>query len=332
MSYYAPMVAALVTLVLITMILCSKFGKQIHDIPNERSLHTRPIPRTGGVGLMAGTLVGFGLTWHPSVLTIAVCVFFLVIVSFLDDLSDLSAGWRLLIHFIVAGVYLGLVLPSYAGWLVISTLIILTVWMINLYNFMDGSDGLAGGMALFGFGSYALAAWLAKDVGLFQMNACIAAAALSFLFFNFYPARIFMGDSGSIPLGFLAAAFGVVGVIKGLWPVWFPLMVFAPFIIDASVTLTKRMIAGDGIWQAHRSHYYQRLILMGWGHKATAAAEYVLMATTAATAIWMLREPARAQVWCLLAWSIIYIGLMLSIDTRWRRYQKLQSSETPSGI
>ncbi|MFM9912803.1 MAG: MraY family glycosyltransferase [Methylophilaceae bacterium] len=324
MSYCAPIFAALVTLVLITIILRSKFGKQIHDIPNERSLHTKPIPRTGGIGLMAGALVGFGLTVHPLAFTMMVCVFLLVLVSFLDDLSDLSAGWRLLLHFVVAGVFLGIVLPSYVGLLEMSIVVILTVWMINLYNFMDGSDGLAGGMALFGFGGYALAAWLAKDMGIFSMNACIAASALAFLVFNFYPARIFMGDSGSIPLGFLAAALGVVGVIKGIWPLWFPPAVFAPFIIDASVTLSKRMIAGDKIWQAHRGHYYQRLILMGWGHRATATAEYLLMAATAATAVWLLREPATIQVWCLLAWAIIYIGLMLATDTSWRRYQKLQ--------
>ena len=329
MSYYAPIAAALVTLALIAIILSSKFGKQIHDIPNERSLHTTPIPRTGGIGLMAGTLVGFGVTWHlltgyPLALTLATCVFFLLLVSFLDDINELSVGWRLLIHFVVAGAYLEIVLPPHVGWLVLGTLVILTVWMINLYNFMDGSDGLAGGMALFGFGSYALAAWLANDTGLFQMNVCIAASALSFLFFNFYPARIFMGDSGSIPLGFLAAALGVAGVIKGVWPLWFPPAIFAPFIIDASVTLSKRMIAGDRVWQAHRSHYYQRLILMGWGHRATATAEYVLMAATAATAIRILKAPATTQVLCLLLWTIIYIGLMLFIDNLWRRYQKLQ--------
>jgi len=88
--------------------------------------------------------------------------------------------------------------------------------------------------------------------------------------------------------------------------------------------LSKRMIAGDRVWQAHRSHYYQRLILMGWGHRATATAEYALMAATAATAIRILKAPATTQVLCLLLWTIIYIGLMLFIDNLWRRYQKLQ--------
>src|SRR5207344_2645488 len=126
--------------------------------------------------------------------------------------------------------------------------------------------------------TYGLAAWLGGNVEIEVLAWSISAAAAGFLIFNFPPAKIFMGDVGSIPLGFLAGAIGVTGWQQGLWPLWFPLVVFAPFIVDATVTLARRVLRGEAVWQAHRSHYYQRIILTGWSHRRTALAEYALMA------------------------------------------------------
>lgn len=317
MSYYSPIVAALVTMLLTTVIVLSKFGKQIQDIPNERSLHETPIPRIGGVGLMAGVLAGWAWVWQPWLLPIAAGVLFLMLVSFLDDLRGLSAGWRFLMHFIVASVFVWVAILPDSGWLMAGVLAVAMVWMINLYNFMDGSDGLAGGMALFGFGGYALAAWLSGDAGLAMSSLAIAAAALAFLCFNFNPARIFMGDAGSIPLGFLSAALGLVGWQRGVWPMWFPVLVFSPFIVDASVTLVKRLLRGEKGWQAHKSHYYQRLVEMGWGHRKTAIAEYVLMLAVGASAILLLNKSMSVIVSALVLWILLYVWLMRMIDKRW---------------
>lgn len=317
MSYYSPIVAALVTMLLTTVIVLSKFGKQIQDIPNERSLHETPIPRIGGVGLMAGVLAGWAWVWQPWLLPIAAGVLFLMLVSFLDDLRGLSAGWRFLMHFIVAGVFVWVAILPDSGWLMAGVLAVAMVWMINLYNFMDGSDGLAGGMALFGFGGYALAAWLSGDAGLAMSSLAIAAAALAFLCFNFNPARIFMGDAGSIPLGFLSAALGLVGWQRDVWPMWFPVLVFSPFIVDASVTLVKRLLCGGKVWQAHREHYYQRLVQMGWGHRKTAIAEYVLMLAVGASAILLLNKSMSVIVSALVLWILLYVWLMRMIDKRW---------------
>src|SRR6476659_1011719 len=110
-----------------------------------------------------------------------------------------------------------------------------------------------------------------------MINFCVAAAAAAFLLFNFHPARIFMGDAGAIPLGFLAATLGVTGWINGLWPLWLPVLVFSPFIADASVTLAKRALRGEKIWQAHREHYYQRVVRAGFGHRNMALLGYILM-------------------------------------------------------
>jgi len=139
-------------------------------------------------------------------------------------------------------------------------LLLMIAWTVNLYNFMDGTDGLAGGMAVCGFGIFAVAAWQAGDLPLAQVAVVASAASAAFLIFNFPPANSVLGDVGSVPLGFLAAAIGLEGWINGVWPGWFPLMVFSPFIIDATIPLFKRVFRGARFWKAHRDHYYQRLV------------------------------------------------------------------------
>ena len=194
------------------------------------------------------------------------------------------------------------------------------VWMTNLYNFMDGSDGLAGGMAVFGFGSYGLCAWFAQDAVLMSLCVVVAAAALGFLLFNFHPAKIFMGDAGSIPLGFLAAALGIWGWQRGDWPYWLPLLVFSPFIVDATVTLAKRSWRGVKITEAHREHYYQRAIQMGVSHRRVALFEYGFMLLVGTLAIW-----TRTQIFpwtVLLGCSVAYAIIMLQIDSRWAKLKR----------
>jgi len=190
-------------------------------------------------------------------------------------------------------------------------------WMMNLYNFMDGSNGLAGGMALFGFGAYAIAAAAGQDVHLAILSASVMAASFAFLLFNFHPARIFLGDGGSIPLGFLAGIMGLLGWQRDVWPFWFPLFVFSPFIVDASVTLIKRILRREKLWQAHRSHYYQRLIQMGWSHRKTAIAEYCLMISVGGSAIYLARQPISTALLTFVAWLIIYFTIMRIIDRAW---------------
>jgi UDP-N-acetylmuramyl pentapeptide phosphotransferase/UDP-N-acetylglucosamine-1-phosphate transferase len=190
--------------------------------------------------------------------------------------------------------------------------------MTNLYNFMDGANGLAGGMAVIGFGALSAAAWLGDAPGLAAFCAAIAAAALAFLRFNFPSARLFMGDAGSIPLGFFAATLGISGAMRGAWPWLFPLLVFSPFIVDASVTLARRALRGEKIWQAHRSHYYQRVVLLGATHRQLALGAYALMLVMAALAF-VLRASTWHVAWVLILSAVIYLTLFLVIDFRWRR-------------
>ncbi|HNI81877.1 MAG TPA: glycosyltransferase family 4 protein [Rhodocyclaceae bacterium] len=306
---------------------CCRPDSLLHfvDLPNERSLHVRPTPRTGGVGVMAGVLLGGGLALlagHGSmglVLALAGAVL-LAVVGLADDRLDLSARVRLLVHL---GVAAGFVVISDAGggveaWRVLP-LVLGLVWMTNLYNFMDGSDGLAGGMAVWGFVAYAVAAGGHGDGTLAAVCASIAAAAAGFLCFNFPPARIFMGDSGSVPLGFLAGALGCVGVMGNRWPAWFPVLVFSPFIVDASVTLARRALRGERVWQAHRTHYYQRLVQMGYGHRGVAVRAYGLMAACGGSALLVMDRGVALQCFVITMWTFVYMVVGFRIDRAWRR-------------
>jgi UDP-N-acetylmuramyl pentapeptide phosphotransferase/UDP-N-acetylglucosamine-1-phosphate transferase len=236
-------------------------------------------------------------------------------VSLLDDLTGLRARTRLLVHLLAAGLLLvgGLGLPwGWASW-VASLLGI--VWMLNLFNFMDGMDGFAGGMALAGFGFLGWAGHLAGAGSYALYCWMICAACLGFLIFNFPPARIFMGDVGSATLGLLAAALSLWGVRLQLYPAWFPLLVFSPFIVDATVTLLRRALRRERVWQAHREHVYQRLVQAGWGHRRTVLTEYALMAAAGGSGLWALVHPGRVTL-VLVVWSIAYVMLMLLAERR----------------
>jgi UDP-N-acetylmuramyl pentapeptide phosphotransferase/UDP-N-acetylglucosamine-1-phosphate transferase len=290
-------------------------GRLPMDHPNERSLHATPTPRIGGLGIMAGVLVAAVWLAETSLLPVMVGAFALAVLSVLDDVRGLPVRVRFLAHFVAAAACL--LALGVTGWsLLAGTLVV--VWMTNLYNFMDGSDGLAGGMAAIGFGALALAAWLGDAPGLAAFCAAIATAALAFLRFNFPPARVFMGDAGSIPLGFLAASLGILGAQQNVWPRLFPLLVFSPFIVDASVTLARRALRGEKIWQAHRSHYYQRVVLLGATHRQLALAAYALMLAMAALAFALLFLPQHAA-WVLILSAATYLLIFLAIDRRWHR-------------
>ncbi|MBK8750582.1 MraY family glycosyltransferase [Candidatus Contendibacter odensensis] len=319
---------------------CRVLSRLIHplrllDHPNDRSLHARPIPRTGGMAVLAGVLVGVLVNAmvmkdfsSRAGLFLGVGLAPLAVISWLDDYRDIAARWRLLIH-LWAAVSLpaagfapdsfnlpGLVLPLPSSIAVLLTLLF-TVWMINLYNFMDGMDGFAGGMAVIGFTTLA---WLGRaDAEFTVICLVVAAAGAGFLVYNFPPAKIFLGDTGSTVLGFLAAACSLWGSKMGLFPLWIAWLVFSPFIVDATVTLLRRLLHGEKVWEAHRSHYYQRLVLLGWGHRRTVLAEYALMLACAGSALLAVSLPPTAQAVLALGWALIYSLLMWRVGRLERR-------------
>ena len=299
-------------------LLMAKFGRVALDRPNERSLHEQPVPRTGGIAILAGAAVslafGVGSLWLPIVLAAG-----LAVLSFVDDVRGLHTGMRLATHLAVAGV-LAWYLLSPMQPLALVLLALGVAWITNLYNFMDGSDGLAGGMALIGFGGYALAAALAGHVPLAALDIALAASAGAFLLLNFPPARIFLGDVGSVPLGFLAAALGLAGWRDDVWPLWFPLLVFAPFIGDATLTLLRRLARGEHVWRAHREHYYQRLVRMGAGHRGAALTGYALMVVCALAALYARGAAPAVQAAAVGAAAVVLVAAAVWIDVRWARH------------
>lgn len=316
MSIYCPVAAFAVACLVLLLFLNTKFRKLAVDQPNHRSLHAKPIPRTGGLAIIAGFVTAAIClhAWHWILFLTP-----LLAVSLLDDVTSVSPLWRFAVQCLVAGGFVVFCIPELPI-VLCAALLFCILWMINLYNFMDGSDGLAGGMALFGFGSYSIAAAYSSDSQLMALCLSLVGAIIPFLWFNFNPAKIFMGDSGSVPLGFLAAAIGIQGWINEVWPIWFPIITFSPFIIDATVTLLKRLFNGEKIWQPHRNHYYQRVVQLGWGHKKTALAEYGLMILAGATAIIALKFEGVLLPFIFL-WLIVYGALIVLIDIRWNAFE-----------
>lgn len=311
-----PATSFLATSLCLWWLLKSRLARLVLDNPNARSLHAVPVPRTGGLAIMLGALP-FGLAWILP-LPVAVAVLALVAVSFRDDMAGVPVGWRLGIQGVAAAVAVAALFPVATAWWWLAAIPI-TVWMINLYNFMDGADGVAGGMALFGFSAYGVAALMA-DAPWAGWSFSIAAAAAGFLCFNFPPARVFMGDAGSIPLGFLAAFLGWMGWSQSVWPLWFPVLAFSPFVVDASVTLVKRTLRREKILQAHREHYYQRLVLMGWSHARLVRWEFLLMAAAGASAVWGLMLGPSGRFALFAAWATGYGITMTTIDRNWARF------------
>jgi UDP-N-acetylmuramyl pentapeptide phosphotransferase/UDP-N-acetylglucosamine-1-phosphate transferase len=288
------------------------------DRPNERSLHARPIPRFGGLAILVGSALALALPGGVAPLWLWP-IPVLAAISLLDDFLTLPAVPRFIVQIAVAAAF-ALMQSINPLWLL--PVIVAMVWMTNLYNFMDGSDGLAGGMALSGFSAYALLALLAGDGELAVVSVVLCGAALAFLLRNLHPASVFMGDAGSIPLGFLAAAIGLIGIRRGIWDAWLPLLVFLVFIADATVTLLQRLRRGERVWQPHRTHYYQRLVRMGFGHAGTAKLYFAAMVGCAACAVLVQLNAPRFGPALLAAWALLFILMGRCVDRRWRAFEQ----------
>ncbi len=313
----APLFSFTVTF-FITVWLIKGNAPKILDYPNARSLHSQPIPRTGGVGLMIGILSTWLLFSAALSISVWLSVCLLAIISLADDISSMPVWSRLLAQTLAATFFSAFYLIDVHDWIVVFLAVVATIWASNLYNFMDGSDGLAGGMAVIGFGCYGLASFLVGNHPFAAANFAISAAAMAFLLHNFYPARIFMGDAGAIPLGFLAAALGILGWVEELWSWCFPLIVFSPFIADSTITLIKRGLRHEKIWQAHCEHYYQRIIQSGFGHRNMALSSYVLMLIVSASAVWVLEKDILVQCLMGAVWGSAYLISMFYFDQHQR--------------
>ncbi|HLY45036.1 MAG TPA: glycosyl transferase [Stellaceae bacterium] len=248
------------------------------DHPNERSSHATPVPRGGGIAVVGAVLPAWlalaGLAGIARPLSLVVAgALLLALVSWIDDRRGLSPAPRLLAQ--IVAVCVGMVAlrpggPVFPGWLppVLDSAgaALLWVWFVNLFNFMDGIDGLAGGEAAAIAGGLVLFATIGvgRDPSLAALAGALGAAALGFLAWNRAPARIFLGDVGSVPLGYLLGFLLLMIAGRGFWKIALILPLY--FLADATLTLLRRLRRGERIWQAHRQHFYQRAVQRGLGH------------------------------------------------------------------
>jgi UDP-GlcNAc:undecaprenyl-phosphate GlcNAc-1-phosphate transferase len=328
--WLAAILAAALSAVALAVLALAR-GRLPQDRPTHRSLHDRPVSRVGGLAIWAGFLpvallapppVAGGPLWLAALAAT-------VAVSVADDWVGVRPSSRLAVHALaalaVAAQLLGLgTTPGHsaASLLAVVGVALAVVWSANLFNFMDGNDGLAALMSICGFGAFGVAAVRAGERA--DAYFALASATAVFLAVNAPPARTFMGDGGSVGLGFLAALFGISGVLSGMWPGWFPLLVFLPFLADATVTMARRIARGEHLFEAHRTHYYQRLHRMGSGHLGTLLFYGVLIVGTSASALFTLAVMPGEGWRVLLAWILVIGALFAGIDYHWRRRSQEQ--------
>ncbi|MDH4554971.1 glycosyltransferase family 4 protein [Pseudomonas sp. BN417] len=248
-------------------------NRSLVDIPNARSSHSVPTPRGGGVAIVLAFILALPalvlaevLPW-PQFCALAGAGLWVAAIGFLDDHGHIAARWRLLGHFaaaIWALFWLGGVPPIVVfgvqielAWAGIFLAAVYLVWLLNLYNFMDGIDGIAGVETITVCLGGAFLYWYLDFVEYAAVPLLLAAAVAGFLFWNFPPARIFMGDAGS---GFLGVSLGLLS-LQAAWVkpqlLWSWLILLGVFIVDATWTLIRRMLRGEKVYEAHRSHAYQ---------------------------------------------------------------------------
>jgi len=250
--------------------------RDIVDLPNARSSHSEPVPHGGGIAIMAGVVPALAvlglIVGEPMLGLVAAGAALLAVISWVDDLRGLGPLVRIAVQAAAVAAVLILVPlpgPVFGGWLPPTVDLIVAgliwVWFINLYNFMDGIDGLAAVQTLtVGVGAFVIARKLGFGDSMMILSLMLAAGALGFVRFNWHPAKIFMGDVGSVPLGFLLGWLLLMLAAKGAWAEALILPLY--FLADATWTLARRALRGQRVWQAHREHFYQRAVDSGLRH------------------------------------------------------------------
>jgi UDP-N-acetylmuramyl pentapeptide phosphotransferase/UDP-N-acetylglucosamine-1-phosphate transferase len=310
--------------------------RQLLDIPNERSSHSRPTPRGGGLVIAGVGLIGYAaIAWlfaTPFSVGYFLGAILVAVVSWLDDLYSLSFWTRLIIHLgatlmLVAdlGVWHAIPVPFGFGDIPIGPVIggvvtvIWVVWFLNAYNFMDGIDGIASLQSMIAALGWVVVGAFLQLEGLTTFAGVLAAVSLAFLIHNWPPARIFMGDVGSAFLGFTLAALPLLGrnerqdayppfLLLAVMFVWF-------FVSDTLFTFIRRAVKGEKVWEAHRSHIYQRMIISGMSHRSVTllygAGAAIL--TLAALLSWLF-----AGIYSVFGLSLLVIltGLQLYLGSR----------------
>ena len=274
MIWLAFAATVILSLALTGIIRSYALQRNLVDIPNQRSSHTRVTPHGGGLAIVLMFQLALGVLTYGGYIPASSLWLYLLAgsliaaIGLLDDIYHIPARWRLLFHFSISSFsiyWLGGIPPLLIaghlldpGWVGQVAAVIFLVWLLNLYNFMDGIDGIAGiealtvcigGVMIYWWFGYLSSQWIAPLM--------LIAATLGFLFWNFPSARIFMGDAGSAYIGLIIGLFTVQAAWVAPELAWSWIVLLGAFIVDSSVTLIRRVMRGDKFYEAHRSHAYQ---------------------------------------------------------------------------
>ena len=292
----------------------------ILDEVTQRSSHEIPVPRTGGLAILAGMLVSFmvlaliaGQFRSESLIAMG-SVALIATVSFLDDVITIPSIPRLLAHFAVAGgtiKLLGLELTQIAlpyftihmpWWVGLIVSMLFVAGFINFFNFMDGINGIGIAQGFFGGIGLAIILRLGGGYNSVLVSVALAGACIGFLPFNFPKARMFMGDSGSTILGYVLAMLTLIGAKRTDIPWVAYVLPLGIFIYDATFTLVKRISRGENFLKPHREHHYQLLIRCGWSHVQVTSlqAALMLLCTIGAVVYALGSDAVRMAVLCFL--------------------------------
>lgn len=300
---------------------------------NLRSSHVKPTPTGGGLGIvLTSTALGIVLVWEQpfQLLSVMGLALTLALVGLADDVFHIKARLRFVVHTVVCAVLLTLLgnMPQVAlfssigldGLSLFGLLLLIGIWWLNLFNFMDGIDGIAGVQAVcMLLTGVALAGWAnpsAISSPTWMLMICIASATVGFLFLNWPPATIFMGDVGSTWLAFMIFALGLLTVKAGwlTYTVW--MILGAVFVTDATITLINRIGHGERWYEAHRVHAYQRLSRRWRGDRDTGHRSVTLL-VAATNMFWLsplacacLLWPQWALVWIIMAYTPLIAGVI----------------------
>lgn len=278
----ALILLALLSFVLVAIVRSWAIRQHMLDIPNRRSCHSLPTPRGGGLAIVLSFLVALsylavsGQIEGNNFIAFMGGGILVAAIGYWDDRHDLSARFRLWGHFTaavwaviwtggIAHLDLGFVTWEW-GWLGYIVSVLGIVWLLNLYNFMDGIDGIAASEAVYVLGVGGLFLMNRGSDGLAWVSLALAAACTGFLFWNWPPAKIFMGDVCSGFLGYMMALLAIVSDQKSGVSLWVWLLLLSVFIVDATVTLVRRLLNGRQVFQAHRSHAYQHAAIQFDSH------------------------------------------------------------------
>lgn len=313
---------------------------RIIDTPNERSSHTNPTPRSGGIAIVLTFFVGLGGLWMFSGNPVlqqgyfwAFCLsaFLIAVVSIVDDLSGMGFRAKLILQIACAaavmsmGVMIDVIsLPVVGawslGWLAYPVTLVWIVGLTNAFNFMDGIDGIAGGTSVIAAGAFALITFLEGSTFIYLISIIIVWASLGFLLWNWQPAKIFMGDSGSQFLGFVLAVMAVMAGRFDDSHVSFYVMplLFFHFIWDTAFTMIRRRRAGENITQAHRGHLYQLMNRLGMSHARVTTTYLVIGLLQGVGALVMVNVDGNLRALIFVPFIVLQFILTISVLRRAR--------------